>query len=344
MESLKPQNIKKIHDVNINLQQNSSTSIKFVEQKPQRINITNDYHGFGCCTSSCRAQISDKNGNYSYVPEYAIIQYNLNTFPSTYRSLERINEWLNFINETFEFCNTHVVAHNEQFQNQEYFESLGLTFSKPEKNMVYIMYDKKFYEMPNRTSGDATHIIYNFENLFTLSLIRYFVSYQYYFMIYETLRLRKLKSLSKCSNWEILNIAKFANMNYTGLQNVHNEDFFMLWGYRSPLQVLPYTQPHNSIDKVYTLLKNVNGRQNSSCGDQSKIININTIYLMLLYQKARYTKLFKLITNPKYIVDHYKNGNEAKEFQRRLYPALNENIKNPFMNYQLNIKEYEKTL
>jgi len=310
---------------------NGSTFCAFSIVDPKStINISNvdngnhnSFRGHGCCTST-----SQQKFNYESRPkdgEWVFMKINFNNLPSLYRDKKYLQRWVDFINETFEFAEVHIIGYNGEDLTDESYINKNIKFTF-EKNNVYFAIKKavKF--------GTSA----NYQDLFVLSLVRYLSSFNYQYMVYDTLRLRKLKSLSDLSNWDILNIAKFgAQLNDTDNESRNsNLDMMMLNYYRSPLALNIYVPAQASLEKVIQLLSK-NSIQNIACSD-NKSVKLNVIYLMNLFQKKQYRKLFNLFTDKKYLVNDPNNGYE------KVYKTHDITFEN--LNTIFNHKQYESTL
>lgn len=310
---------------------NGSTYCAFSMVNPEStINIlnidnahTNSFKSYGCCTSTSQQRFS-----YKIRPkegEWVFMKMNFDNLPSLYRDKKYLQRWIDFINETFEFAEVYMIGYNsEDLTNKSYInKNIKFTF---EENNVYFAIKKaiKF--------GTSA----NYQDLFVLSLVRYLSSFNYQYMVYDTLRLRKLKSLSDLTNWDILNIAKFgAQLNDTDYESKNsNLDNMMLNYYRSPLALNIYVPAQASLEKVIELLSK-NNTQNTACSN-SKSVKLNVIYLMNLFQKKQYRKLFNLFTDKKYLVNNPDN-----EYYN-VYKTHTVSFEN--LNTIFNHKQYESTL
>lgn len=281
--------------------------------------------GYGCCTS-----YSPKCNNKSKVYENSFIGLEHKYFPSSYKNMELVTEWVNFMNGLFPFFDIKIVTDFEQkLVNPEYWESKNLTFTF-NRGFIYFVIKK-----------DITKNQYF--NLFQLSLLRYFVSNEYYFMIYDCLRLRKKKCFSKLSNWEIMNIARFGVQ--TNDQQFGNSmrnswyNFAFLRDYRSPIFNNFYT---TSLSSEAEVIKKLNDGTSQNVACKNNPLKLNVIYLMKLFQLGHHTKLYNLITNPKYEITDDPTSSKLSAFITKHIKGHTEFRE--INNLPFNQKEYEKTL
>lgn len=333
MGTLKLRDLKQIHTGNINeLTYENSTTATYAQFKPYEYKgliSQSKYDSFGCCTSTASKQCNDSK-RY----ENMFVGLEISRFPSSYRNMELVNEWLDFLHNLLPIFDIKVVCDFEQkLVNPEYWKEKELRFTF-QKDKIYFVIKKDHKNYPEQT--------YNCGALFQLSMLRYLVSNEYYFMIYDCLRLRKLKSLSKLSNLDIVNIARFGvqtNSSQFKTKNSSSYDFAFLRAYRSPFYNSFAPTVLNSADIIVKSLDVDLTSQNMACGNNT-YININVIYLMLLFQQRQYLKLFKLITDSKYHTRKFSNITE-----NILGPIFNNRKRFDDMNnIKLDKKEYEKTL
>ena len=333
MGTLKYRDLDKIHNKNIKLCGSQGARVdtywgaSCVDNiSSKRIRINNQA---GCCTS-----LSTKLLSGTHTSEWLFIGLEKPYFPSTFRNPGLIKEWIDFINETFPFAEIKLlrIGDDKNIIDKPFWESQNISFVKLEDNKNYFAIKTNI--IPGYT--------YSYSILFQLSLIRYFVSNEYYFMIYDCLRLRKLKSLSKLSNWEIMNIAKYGvQINKQQFKNIgcSSIQFAFLRDYRSPIFNSYVARNYRSIEDVTSLLNN--GKSQNLSVSNSYLL-IDNIYLMSLFQSRQYLKLFKLINNPKYIVDYNEHPKRINNFTEQTLKYLS--IFQSLNNRNINIKEYEKTL
>ena len=324
MGTIKHRDISKIHDRKISLINDTNTYIAHAEinNSSRKISI-GDYQQNGCCTNAMNLKFS--NGNQ----EYMFIRYNLNVFPTMYRDLKYIKKWINFINTTFPFSDIKILHHDkETLIEDDYWQSKKISFSFSKKDYVY-------FSIKKVGVGQGSY-----KNLLTLSLLRAFATAEYFFMVYDTLRLRKLKSLQDLSNWDILNIAKYGmqcnNYNHNSAESLNAYAF--LRGYRFPLEL---NYAHYAPDTFDNMLKKITlgNNQNNSCKNNN-FIAINPIYMMLLFQKKQYRKLYELMVDKKYQFDNLNN--------KKIKTLMESYKNNPYFNAMNELKidftEYAKTL
>lgn len=333
MGTLKYRDLNKIHDENIKLHgsQNARVdtywSASHIDNiSPKRIRINNRA---GCCTSLSTRLLSG-----THMSEWLFIGLEKPYFPSTFKNPVLIKEWINFINETFPFAEIKLlrIGDDKNIIDKPFWKNQNISFVKLED-------DKNYFAIKTNIISAYS---YSYSILFQLSLIRYFVSNEYYFMIYDCLRLRKLKSLVKLSNWEIMNITKYGvqinKQQFTNI-NCSSIHFAFLRDYRSPIFNSYIARNYTNIKDVTSLLNN--GKSQNMSVSNSYLL-IDNIYLMSLFQSRQYLKLFKLINNPKYIVSYDEHPKKINDFIARILKYLNNFT--DLNNRNINIKEYEKTL
>lgn len=333
MGILKLRDLSLIHDNNIVLSGNAGlTTTTYICHKSYEFKglvSKTSYNEYGCCTS-----YSYRCNNDSVIYENSFIGLPIEYFPSSYRNMELINKWVKFINDLFPFFDIKIITDFEQnIVNPEYWESKELRFTFL-KNKIYFVIKK-----------DITKPKYF--NLFQLSLLRYLCSNEYYFMVYDCLRLREKKSLNHLTNWEIMNIARFGvQINSTQFKHSHQYlscyNYAFLRDYRSPIFNNYFTHKLCSEEEVINNL-NEGHSQNRSC--MKEYLAIDVIYLMKLFELGHYHKLYKFLTttNKKLIIPLNYTNNELSKFVTKTY---NDNVSFVALNNRPNFKykEYEKTL
>ena len=323
MGVLKLRDLSEIHDDSYSLGQGGLTVSTFINHQPYEfeglVSLQN-YIEYGCCTS-----FSYKCNNLSIKYENSFIGLPIDKFPSSYKNLELVERWVSFMNNLFPFFDIQMISDfNGKIINKEYWKIKNLRF-RFHKDKIYFVIKK-----------DIT--VNKFFALFQLSLLRYFVSSEYYFMIYDCLRLREREDLSHLTNWQIMDIARFGVQ--INKQQFTNEDYSsyqyaFLRDYRSPIYNTPYVFALNNESKV--LKKLMNGdTQNNSC--KSSYLKLNVLYLMKLFENEEYLKLYSIITNEKYNTSERdicifinKTFNNSSQF-------------NTINKLTFDFEEYEKTL
>jgi len=324
MGTITRRDISKIHDEKISLINEPNTFITHAEVNNVSRKIMNvDYASNGCCTNAMNLKY--QNGNQ----EYMFVRYKLNVFPTMYRDLKYIKKWIDFINTTFPFSDVKILHYNnETLIEDDYWTSKKISFSFSKKDAVY-------FSIKKVGIGQGFY-----KNLLTLSLLRALGSSEYFFMVYDTLRLRKLKSLENLSNWDILNIAKYGmqcnNYNHNTPGNL--DSYAFLRGYRFPLELTYANYAPDTFDNMLQKIT-LGNNQNNSCKNNNYIA-INPIYMMLLFQKKQYRKLYELMIDKKYQFDSLNN--------KKMKTLMDSYKNNPYFNamneLKIDYKEYAKTL
>lgn len=315
----------KIHDPKVRLENGGTTYTAYAGsglKTTQHISSGGSYNAEGCCTHTI-------NKKTQGTEEYNIIKYNLNTFPTLYRDLKYIKKWINFINETFPFADVKILHHDGvNLLDTDYWTSKNITFDFNKTGNVYFSMKKVI--------GNGLY-----RNLFVMSLIRALANNEYYFMVYDTLRLRKLKSLADLSNWDIINIAKYGmQCNDVMHKNGSWQDSYaFLRDYRFPLSL---TYAHFQAETFDGMVRKLESghNQNTSC-TSGKYLLINPIYAMKLFQDKKYRKLHDMVTDPKHVV---KNTTEAINEFRALVSSYGSAKFNSMNNQKIDFKEYGKTI
>jgi len=324
----------KIHNKKENITTNTSTYLTFSEYNYTSNKIVADshYEANGCCTHSMNSKFYQGNRYPKY--EWMFVRYSLTTLPSKYRSLSYLKQWVDFINETFPFSEIYLLHHDkETLLIPEFWQEKNISFSFNKKHVYFAI--KK-----------DTSVGYSYKNLFLLSLIRYIGSPVYFFMVYDTLRLRKLKSLSHLSNWDILNIARFGNQD-NDYHNKSDSSTGMLYYYRSPFFINYLSPKARSFSEF---IDSISRNQNQNNSFSTNSMKLNIIYLMHLFEKKRYLKLFSLINDPKYVSSYDPNSHwvgERGEMKTFVESQFGKNCSAFFTdlnNRTLDLKAYEKTL
>jgi len=334
MGTLKLRNLGLIHEGSRNALPNQGyTTITHVYYTKENFKGNIDarsYTTYGCCTST-----TDRHVTISAKYEYMYIGLEIDKFPSKFRNMELVNKWVEFMNNTLPFFDIKVVSDFKQkLINPEFWEKKGITFSF-DKSKIYFVIKKDYSNVSNGR-------IYT--PLFQLSLLRYFVSSEYWFMIYDCLKLRERKSLAKLSNLDIINIARFGVQTSEQIfTRTHNGsyEYGFLRSYRSPFYLSWLAYHMETPEQIITNLNNKNP-QNVSCHGNT-VINLNILYLMHLFQRGHYLKLFKIITDPKY---HVSNHNfSVSDFFKKHFGTTSQIIRfYDLKNINFNIKKYESTL
>jgi hypothetical protein len=329
MGTLKLRELSLIHNTKTSLSGSAGITVytycNFREFEFKGLVSKTNYGNYGCCTST--APINNTN---SQQYENMFVGLETRFFPSSYRNMKLVTEWVDFMNNLFPFFDIKIITDFEQnIIDKNYWVEQGLRFTF-NKDKIYFVIKK-----------DITRNQYF--NLFQLSLLRYFVSNEYYFMIYDCLRLRKLKSLSKLSNWQIMDIARFGvQTNTTQFINVGNSsyEYAFLRDYRSPIFNRFYATNLSTETEVVKKLNDGNS-QNNACSNHHLALNV--IYLMKLFQLGHYIKLYKLINNPKYfIIENKEKPKQLLFFIQQTYGGNQQFDR--INNLPFNQKEYEKTL
>lgn len=328
MGILKLRDLNQIHNLKLSLSGSAgetvSTFARHIPFEFKGLIDKNHYIQYGCCTS-----YSPRCNSASVKYENSFIGLETKYFPSSYKNMELVTKWVDFINGLFPFFDIKIITDFQQnIINPEYWEEKGLSFTF-NKNKIYFVIKK-----------DITKNQYF--NLFQLSLLRYFVANEYYFMIHDCLKLREKKSFKKLSNWDIMNIARFGvqtnSQQFSKKIEYGVYEYAFLRDYRSPIYNMCYTYTLNSEERVIELLEE-GCQQNNSC--RKNYLLIDVIYLMKLYQLGHYNKLYKLLTN----CEKYEtpNSSNVSKFIATQYNNLTQfNDLNNRKNF--NYKEYEKTL
>lgn len=329
MGILKLRDLSLIHDKKIKLQGSAgytlTTYIKHLPYEIKGLVSKTTYQSYGCCTSFS-SQCHTDSTKY----ENSFIGLEIKHFPSSYRNMELVTKWVNFMNGLFPFFDIKIITDFEQnIVNPEYWTEKELRFTFDNDKIYFVI--KK----------DIT--VNKYFNLFQLSLLRYFVSNEYYFMIHDCLKLREKKSFSKLSNWQIMNIARFGvQINSEHWNNdIHTEhyswNYAFLRDYRSPIFNRYYAQTLSTESEVIAKLKK-GDTQNIACIQNYLIIDV--IYLMKLFQLGHYNKLYKIITNSKHTSS---NSDDIIRMSNKLYNGY-KNFLQLNNRTKFNYKEYEKTL
>ncbi len=325
------------------------------DEKKYEFNVRNTIC-MGCCTGSASAytlQPSDIK-NETNISEYGIITYNLNFFPTLYNNLNYINSWLDFIKNAFPFIDFLEILKYKDEINESVVKELNIDFkfnNDEESNRIYFIYKKHFSKKETEYRGSS---LLSYYNLFIVSLIRYFTNEEYIFMIYDCLRLRKLKSLSKLDNLDIINIAKQAH-TFTTNKDGKNSNYPFLFYYRSPFENgYAFQKPQLNIDEIYDKLIGLTRRmtyQNDAVSIKNDLWNkYNGIYLSYLFQTNQYLKIHKILNDdsnyvklPTFTILNSKCSFFNYDLSKS--GVMNNNSFNAINNKLtiINIKEYEKT-
>lgn len=329
MGVLKLRDLDQIHDRKKILYNSAGNTVPtYVNHKEYEfkglVSKTN-YTTYGCCTS-----YSEQCNSLSIKYENSFIGLKTEYFPSSYKNMELVTKWVDFMNGLFPFFDIKIVTDFKQnIINPEYWIEKELRFTF-ENDKIYFVIKK-----------DITKNKYF--NLFQLSLLRYFVSNEYYFMIYDCLRIREKKSLSKLSNWQIMNIARFGvqtnKQQFSTRMGTSYYEYAFLRDYRSPIFNRCYTHSLSKEQDVISKLENYDS-QNTAC--QNKHLKINIIYLMRLFELGHFIKLYKIITDSKHEILNDPGSNKLSKFINETYH--NNYSFNHINNLPFNLKEYEKTL
>lgn len=331
MGILKLRDLSLIHDKKVRLSTSAGyTTPTYIQHLPYEFKglvSQSNYNGYGCCTSYA-SQCNSASIKY----ENSFIGLPISAFPSSYRNMELVTEWVDFMNTLFPFFNIKIVSDfNQKLVNPKYWEEENLRFTFSKENIYFVI------------TKDIT--VNKYINLFQLSLLRYLCSSEYYFMVYDCLNLRKKKSLSKLSNWQIMDIARFGvqiNTQQFENQSAKGSGYYnygFLRDYRSPI----YTKYHatslsNETQVIQKLYEGTS--QNAACTD--KHLKIDTFYLMKLYELGHYHKLYKIINDSKYFII---NDSDSKKLLKFITEQYNGNTQfYSLNNRKFNYREYEKTL
>lgn len=288
--------------------------------------LDNVYISNGCCTN---LKYVKTPLNYNREFEWVFMKYRLADLPEMYKDKKVLQEWVTFVNEMVNFSDIRIVQHDTA-------ETLDANFWN-ERNIEFEL-EKGFviFAIKKTTLANSSY-----KNLFLVSLIRAIAHPMYYFVVYDSLRLRKLKSLKDLSNWEIINLTRFAVQTNSTDHSLHNNEAF-LYNYRFPLYLshIPMTYP--TVEKLTQKLDN-NGSQNTSC--VKDYLFIDPIYLMSLFQSRQYLKLHKLINDPKHAVtvNDLKYREKLNAFNKVLGVGSN-GVFDTLNNRKIDYKEYEKQL
>lgn len=358
MGLIKKRDVKVIHDKKENITTYGLTTFMFHFENKKTISFNdNNIERYGCCTSSAYVKTQTtwttiKKLCDGKMNEFQVITYKLSSLPSKYRNKKLINEWLNFINEAFPFIeDLQLLKFKDEVSDSEFktkYNIKTINYSlNNENDRIYIVFKKKFNYNLMRTNPQMSYY-----NLFVTSLIRYLTNEEYVFMIYDCLRLKKLKSLSNLTNWEIINIARVAHSinNF----NKGTSDYYpYLRSYRSPFWNGYYTYVYDNVDSVFNKLLNGNNDQHMYQNDcvknnTNKVLLINGFYLMYLFQQKQYLKLHTILTNSNYSVSLKAFFNFNETFCNFNRGCVSEDI-DQFNNINRTvtkekIKEYEKQI
>ena len=323
MGVLKLRDLSEIHDNSYSLGFAGLTILTYINHQPYEfeglISLRN-YREYSCCTN-----YSYKSNNQSKQYENSFIGLPIDKFPSSYKNMELVTQWINFINDLFPFFDIQMISDfNGKIINKEYWKT---------KNLRFTFHKDKIYFVIKKDTK-----INNFFALFQLSLLRYFVSSEYYFMIYDCLRLRDREDLSHLTNWQIMNIARFGvqinKQQFVNSQNSYYQYAF-LRDYRSPICNSAIVKSLNNEKTVINNLENYDN-QNISC--HTKFLKLNILYLMKLFENEDYLKLYSIITNKKY----QTNSDGVLEIIQK---ELNNFTQfKDINNLEFNLEKYEKTL
>lgn len=331
MGILKLRDLFQIHDKKVNLSTSAGyTTPTYINHKPYEFKglvSQSSYNGYGCCTSYASKQNDD-----SIKYENSFIGLPISAFPTSYRNMELVTEWVDFMNKLFPFFDIKIITDFKQnIINPEYWEEKGLRFTFNSQYIYFVI--KK----------DIT--INRYINLFQLSLLRYLCSSEYYFMVHDCLNLRKKKSLSKLSNWQIMDIVRFGvqvNSHQFDNEFAKNNGFYnygFLRDYRSPLFNRYYA---NTLPSEADVIKKLYEGTSQNVACTGKYLKIDTFYLMKLFELGHYHKLYKIINDPKYFITDDGDSKKLLKFIREQY---NNNGQFHLLNQRkFKYKEYEKTL
>lgn len=336
MGKLKLRDIKLIHEGSLTgLAIQAYTTYTYAAFKPIQFRgtvKTNMYSSFSCCTST-----TDKRNSSTIDYEYMFIGLEIDKFPSKYRNMELVNKWIDFMNNLLPFFNVKVLCDFKQNQiDPEYWDEKKIKFEF-KKELIYFVIVKDYTQIDGETAR-------TYKPLFQLSLLRYFVSSEYWFMIHDCLMLREKKSLAKLSNLDIVNIARFGVQTCKEIfKNVGCSSFNYGWlrDYRSPFHMrwLPYSL--NSSENIISSL-NRSESQNKACHD-GYYIDLSVVYLMHLFQRGHYIKLYNIITDSKYL--KRESSFRLDSHLKKHHGSNSMDISfNTFMNINFNIKQYESKL
>lgn len=282
---------------------------------------------FGCCTSLTIYQTPSEE-------EIVVMGIKKSHLPNNYKSIEFIEKWVSFINKTLPLNKVRFINNPDNAENVKFFSDLGVVTNKLD-NGHYYFYIEKFEKDRER----------KYKVLFQVSLIRYLVSSEYYFMVNDSLMLRDKKSLKHLSNLQILELAKhgvqlnkeqFASLSYSSVIS-----YIFLRGYRSPLYSSYYAKRLNTPEKIMSDL-NQGSPQNTACYN-SDYLDVSVLYLMHLYQRGHYVKLADLLFSNK-----LKIAKNASNIITRHYSSLGIDMNDinvqQFIKTDFNIKNYEKNI